>query len=233
MFRRSFILATGATLAAGTARADGLPYGPSLTFLARRNGQPIGTHALAFREDAGQQIVTTQINFAVRLLGIVAYRYTHHCQETWSGDQFLSAVSETNDNGDRFAVQAKQNGDTLNVRRREPQSFAKTSSGDEDLEHHWIKESHPGRILPSSHWNIAQIRQNALLNTQTGKITEIAVREVGRETVRTATEFEPATHYAYSGQIDMNQWFDDHERWVKATFKAATDDSVIEYTLQA
>jgi Family of unknown function (DUF6134) len=237
MLRRSFLLATGATFCGGITRADGLPanglpYGPSLSFAAHRNGQPIGIHSLAFREEAGRRIVVTQIDFTVHMIGMVAYRYTHRCQEIWAGDQFQAVVTETNDNGERYAVQAQQEGGALVVRRREPQSFIKTSGGDEAVEQHWIHEVHRRPILPSTNWNIAQVRQRELLNTQTGKITEVAVRELGRETVQTASGAPPATHYAYSGEFDMQQWFDDHARWVKSTFKAKTDGSTIDYILQ-
>ena len=109
----------------------------------------------------------------------------------------------------------------------------KTSGGDEALEQQrWIRDVHAGHLLPSTHWNIAQTRQRALLNTQTGKILHTGVREVGRETVRTASAAPGATHFAYGGDIKMDQWFDDRSRWVKSTFKATTDGSMIEYTLQ-
>ena len=38
MLRRSLLLATGATFLTGAARADALPYGGSLGFVAHRNG---------------------------------------------------------------------------------------------------------------------------------------------------------------------------------------------------
>jgi hypothetical protein len=234
MLRRSLLLATGATLAAaGSARANALPYGPSLVFTAHRNGQPIGTHGLAFREEAGRQNITTSIDFAVRMVGIAVYRYQHHCREVWSGGQFMAVVTETNDKREKYAVQVQRDGANLVVRRREPQSFFKTSTGDEALDQqHWIREVHPAGFLPSTHWNIEQTRQQALLNTQTGKITRVSVRDLGRETVTTASQSPPATHFAYSGEIEMNQWFDDRSRWVKSTFKAATDGSTIEYILR-
>jgi hypothetical protein len=234
MRRRSFLLATGATLAAaGSTRADAPPYGASLVFVAHRNGQRIGTHTLAFREEAGRQIVSTSIDFTVRMIGIVAYRYHHRCQEVWSDGQFMAVATETNDNGEKYALQAQREGASLVVRRREPQSFFKTSTGDEALEQQrWMREVHPGHILPSTHWNIEQTRQRALLNTQTGKINRVSVRELGRETVTTARHSPPATRFTYSGDIHMNQWFDDRSRWVKSTFKAITDGSTIEYILQ-
>ena len=234
MIRRAFLLATGATLAtAGSAWSSTLPYGPSLIFAAHRNGQKIGTHSLTFREEGGRQLVSASIDFAVHMVGVAVYRYRHRSQEVWSGGQFATVVTETNDNGEKYAVQAQREGANLVVRRREPQSFMKTSTGDEALDQqHWIRETHPGAILPSTQWNIAQTRQQALLNTQTGKINHISVREVGRETVATGTQSPPATHFSYSGDIEMHQWFDDRSRWVKSTFRATTDGSTIEYILQ-
>ena len=83
MFRRSLLIGAAACIA-GPVRASGsLPYAPSHTFVAYRNGQKIGTHALAFAEAGGQRTVTTSIDFAVRALGFVVYRYRHICTETW------------------------------------------------------------------------------------------------------------------------------------------------------
>ena len=233
MIRRSFLLATGATLVTGTARADTFPYGASLGFVAHRNGQRIGTHLLTFQRDGDRHVVTTQIDFAVRMVGLVVYRYRHRATEIWSGDQFEAITSESDDNGEKYAVKSKREGANLIVQRREPPSFFKTSGGDEALEQQrWIRDVHPGHLLPSTHWNIAQTRQPALLNTQTGKIVHTGIREVGRETVRTGSAAPAATHFAYSGDITMDQWFDDQGRWVKSIFKATTDGSTIEYTLQ-
>ena len=233
MLRRSFLFATGATLFTGTAGAAALPYGASLGFVAHRNGQRIGTHLLTFQQDGDRHVVTTEIDFAVRMVGLVVYRYRHRATEIWSGDEFQAIASESDDNGEKYAVKAKREGGDLIVQRREPQSFFKTSGGDEALEQQrWIRDVLPGHLLPSTHWNIAQTRHQALLNTQTGKMVHTGVREVGRETVRTASAAPAATHFAYSGDITMDQWFDDHGRWVKSTFKATTDGSTIEYTLQ-
>ncbi len=233
MLRRTFLLSTGAALAAAPARAGGLPYGPTLGFIAHRNGQRIGTHTLAFHEENGRQAVATQIDFAVHMLGMAVYRYRHRCQEFWADGQFLSLASETDDNGEKYAVQARHERGSLVVRRREPQSFQKTAGGDAAFEEQrWVREAHPGHILPTTNWNFAQTRQTALLNTQHGRINQVAVRELGRETVRTATGAPPATHFAYDGDIQMNQWFDDRARWVKSTFRATTDGSLIEYILQ-
>ena len=59
------------------ASAQDPPYGPTLSFAVYRNGEPIGRHTLAFQHNGRDLTVSTTIDFAVKVLGITAYRYTH------------------------------------------------------------------------------------------------------------------------------------------------------------
>ena len=98
---RTAILLT-ATGSAAASAADGAPYGDSLVFSAVRNGQPIGTHALAFKREGGQLIVSTSIDLAVKLLGVTAYRYSHRSREIWTGDDLQSITTLTEDDGKQY-----------------------------------------------------------------------------------------------------------------------------------
>ncbi len=219
---------------AGPARASGsLPYAPSHTFMAYRNGQKIGTHALAFAEAGGQRTVTTTIDFAVRALGFVVYRYRHSCTETWSGGALGALSSRTDDDGTPSIVEARAGGDGLTVRRRTAKGVVKAGSSiDEAMQQDdWTSDMLPAGLLPSTHWNVEQVRRNALLNSQTGTIAKVSVAAGAGESVRTATGSLQATRYAYAGDIRMNQWFDDRGRWVKSAFQVF-DGSTIEYILQ-
>ena len=89
----------------------------------------------------------------------------------------------------------------------------------------------PGKTLPSSHWNIEQVRQSMLLNTQKGTEAKVNISQGPRENVKTLSGFVPATRYSYTGDVAMDQWFDDRGRWVKTSFQAS-DGSTIEYVLQ-
>ena len=94
------------------------------------------------------------------------------------------------------------------------------------------REVMPASTLPTSHWNVRQIGQTMLLNTQNGARAHLQVTPLGREKVKTAPPgWIDANHYRYSGELAKDQWFDDRGRWVKTTFKAS-DGSTIEYILQ-
>jgi len=69
------------------------------------------------------------------------------------------------------------------------------------------------------------------VNTQTGTQARVRVSDLGRETIRTANTSIDATRYRVTGDVAMDQWFDDASRWVKTSF-TASDGSTIEYVLQ-
>lgn len=189
------------------------PYGPTLSFAVYRNGEPIGRHTLAFRHNGSDLLVSTSVDLAVKFLGLTAYNYSHRCEEVWKGETFQSVATQTNDNGKTYAVRARRTANGLSVERND------------------AREVLPGSLLPSSNWNVRQVAQSSLLNTQYGTEARVHVAPVGREKVRTASGWIDATRYHYSGDVEKDQWFDDRGRWVKSTFKAF-DGSTIEYILQ-
>lgn len=199
--------------AVAAASAQDQPYGPTLTFAVYRNGEPIGQHALAFQHSGPNVTVSTTIDFAVKILGVTVYRYSHRGREMWCDDAFQFASTRTDDNGTKYAVHAQRTANGIDVQR---------TSG---------REVMPADMLPTTHWNIRQIGQTTLLNTQNGSRMHFQVTPLGRERIETATGWLDANHYRYSGDVTKDQWFDDRGRWVKSVFKAF-DGSTIEYILQ-
>lgn len=214
------------------AAADDFPYPQTVTFSATRNGEQIGLHTLTFAGNSAQRIVTVSVDIAVKIAGVTAYRYTHRSKEIWAGDQLQSLAGQTDDNGTRYVLKVERAGDALAVEHEEILPIVQAEAFDQGLpQRQVVKEVIPGNVMPTSHWNTRQASQSVLLNTQHGVRSNIQVSKIGRENVRTSTRAVEATHYRYSGDVRMDQWFDDKGRWVKASF-AASDGSVIEYTLQ-
>lgn len=230
---RRLILAlmfVGCGSAAAQAAGD-FPYGPTHVFAAFRNGERIGTHALAFRQEGNTRTVTTSIDLAVKALGFTMYRYMHRGQEVWNGSTFESITTQTDDNGVRYTVKARQAPNGVAV-VRDGGGVERTSVGDLGFQQGSTRQQTvPAGTLPTTHWNLDQVRQSAMLNSQNGNLAKVQVTPRGRETVRTANGTLQATRYTYSGDVRMDQWFDDRGRWVKAAFQAS-DGSTIEYILQ-
>ncbi len=206
------LLATGSTAASA---AEDFPYGSSLSFTAVRNGQTIGHHSLTFQKNGAQLTVSTAIDLAVKFMGVTAYRYTHRAQEVWTGDTFQGLTAQTDDDGKKHAIQIRRDGAALIIERNAEA----------------VRTTLPPQLLPSTHWNIRQVRQSALVNTQTGTEARVQVSVLGRETIRTASSSIDATRYRYTGDLVMDQWFDDAGRWVKTSF-TASDGSTVEYVLK-
>ncbi len=228
------VLSTIALLLAGQAAlaADDAPYPQTVTFVASRNGKPIGTHSLTFSSKDGQRTVTTSIDLAVKIIGITAYRYSHRSQEIWDSNRLQSLASQTDDNGKRFALRIARAGDTLEIERGEIAPTMQAATLDQGLPPaQAIREKAPGALMPTSHWNMRQTAQSVVINSQTGVQANVAVANLGRGSVQTTARTIEATHYRYSGDMRLDQWFDDKGRWVKAIF-TAPDSSTIEYTLQ-
>ena len=224
-----FLLTTSST---AVLAADDFPYGSSLTFAAVRNGQTIGHHRLTFQKNGDQLTVSTAIDLAVNIMGVTAYRYMHRAQEVWSGDTFQGLTAKTDDDGKKYAIQIRRDGAALRVERNARSGDLSPATLDRGLPRDGaVRTTLPSQLLPSTHWNVRQIRQSALVNTQTGAEARIQVSVLGRETIRTTNASIDATHYRYTGDLVMDQWFDDTGRWVKTSF-IASDGSTVEYVLQ-
>jgi hypothetical protein len=212
--------------------APDFPYGPTTTYLVLRNGQPIGHHVLRFERSGAQRIVHAEVDLDVKLLGITAYRYTHQGREVWRGDQLQSLETRSDNNGRKYAVRVERTAAGLVVERERPADTSEATAifqgfGPPQIE----REMLPASTLPTSLWNVRQVRQSNLLNTHYGKVSKTTVTPTGRERVATASGSVEATRYTYTGDIRMDQWFDDRGRWVRAAFKVF-DGSRIEYILQ-
>lgn len=215
------------------AGAADFPYGSTLAFKVLRNGKEIGQHTVAFRSEGAKRIVQTTVDLSVKALGVVAYRYQHSAHEVWNGPALESLETRTDDNGTRYIVRARRESNGLVVDREVTQPVLASASGDQGLRLPEVaRELLPGGTLPTSNWNMGQLKESMLLNTQYGTPAKTRITPMGRETVKTASGATiEATRYHYAGDLRMDQWFDSRGRWVKAAFPAF-DGSVVEYLLQ-
>jgi hypothetical protein len=213
-------------------RIGDFPYGPLTTFTVLRNGQEIGRHTLRFESKDGLRTVMIVIDYDVKLLGVSAYRFSHRSEEMWKGDQLQSLTARSDENGRKFAVNAQRRSDGLHVEREVPPSTNAADSAFQGFGSPRIAlETVPASIMPTSNWNLRQTTQSRLLNTHYGTLFNTRIVPAGRERVRTTNGTIDANRFTYSGDIRMDQWFDDRGRWVHAAF-TAFDGSRIEYILQ-
>ena len=188
----------------------GIPANRKLAFEVFRNGRSIGSHVLTFEQSGDGLTVRVSVDLAVRMLGLVVYRYTTRATETWRAGVLMEAQAETNDDYGRYAMAAKrQNGRMVVEGTASPTYTA------------------PENSLVSSHWNPAQLRA-PMISLQDGKLLEFAIAPKGRSTIAARGTQLEAEHFALSGPHSLELWYDRNRVWSK--LKALSwEGSEIEY----
>ena len=205
----------GPSLAAATAALNNpsIPASGRIEFKVVREDVNIGRHAVSFRRDGALLRVDVTIDLVVTFLGISLYRYSHQASEVWRDDRLVALRTSTDKNGERFSVSGRAEGD----------GFVVEAGG--------VERAFPADAMPSSHWNRAWLDGRPLINTQTGQRIDYRATPLGSETVETADGGRQGEHFAISGDLVKDIWFDAGGRWVSSRFKAP-DGSTISYLLK-
>ncbi len=190
------------------------PESGELNFQVLRNGNNLGDHVLTFEQTAdGDLRVVVDVDLQVRVGPFVPFRYRHDIEEIWSGGQLESLVSTTLKDGDDLAVRAVRAGERIEV---DGPAFVGEAEAD---------------LLTTSWWNKDLLTRDRILDTETGNLMPIVVRELGVETIEAEGRQIQAERYQVEGTITLDLWYDEAGRWVKCAFEARGSD--IEYVLRA
>ncbi len=156
--RRVLLLAAATGVPAamlGPTRAAQAQPGP-VRFRILREGSPIGTHVVTLEPGpGGSRIARSAVDVAVRLAGIVVYRYRHRFDETWSPQGRLLAVASRLDrNGTAIALDGRA--------EAEGGGFLLTG-GPEGA------QRLPAAVAPLTWWNPAIFQRPLLFDAVSGK----------------------------------------------------------------
>lgn len=89
----------------------------------------------------------------------------------------------------------------------------------------------PSPLIPASLWNAQIVNQHKLLNTIDSSADAVSVRNLGGDSIATGHGNVSATHYAISGGLNRDLWFDGKGQLVHVRF-AADDGSTVDYVLR-
>jgi hypothetical protein len=195
-----------------TAPARWMPKdGERLVFDVYRNGSKFGQHIVSFTRKGDALDVKTDIEFRVKVGPVTAFHYVHQSQETWTGAQIKTVRARTKSKGvwREMALDAVDGG--LKVAGSAFRGVV------------------PKSLVPSSHWDIRQMKQSEMLSTETGALLPMKVADRGVSAVKTASGTIEARRYDVDSELDASFWYDGSGRWVKCAFE--TDGQKIEYVL--
>ena len=196
--RRSAALALliGALTASGAAQAE-TPVSGDWNFRALLNGKPIGQHRFSVTAQGDERRVVSEASFAVKILGITAYRYRHKATEQWRGDCLATLSATTDDDGTASSVRTEAQGEGLSV----------TSGA--------TTQSLQGCVMSFAYWNPAIQTQARLLNAQTGKIETVQVSRVGSGSVEVRGQPVAATQFRITGPAaPIDVWYSAQGEWI-------------------
>jgi hypothetical protein len=199
--------------AAAAGWRDGEPPDGRLDYEITRDGATVGRQMVEVQRDGDGFVVRTHIEIEVGFLSMTLYRFKHDAVETWTNGRLTEFVSKSDDDGKDRAVQLSAEGDRL-------QGFYNDNPVD-----------FPGDIIPASLWHPGTITATVLLDPIRGRAREVAVEDRGPERIVVAGQEIETHHYALTGQIIRELWYDADFRLVQVRFPAK-DGSDIQVALK-
>jgi len=186
-------------------------YGGDISFDIYRKNKKVGEHRVSFARNGDDLTVMTKMNIAIDVFIFTAYSFDYDSTEVWRNNQLHAIAVNVDDNGKMANVNARMEDNLFKIDGPKG-SFIGSS---------WV--------FPTNHWHRGQANSKTILNTLTGKLTQVEVVNRGIERVDTSQGSVDADHFEYTGQLrDTEVWYDADNRWVKMRFKAR-DGIDIEY----
>lgn len=185
--KRALLAPMITALLGAAALQPALAVGPTgeWAFRALLDGEPIGEHRFSVTGEGDERRVLSRAEFAVKFLGITAYRYRHEATERWRGNCLTALDSTTDNDGKPESVRADQ------------------------------RDALKGCVMSFAYWNPAIQTQTRLLNAQTGRLETVQVRRIGTGSVEVRGQPVEASEFRITGAAQpIVVWYTPRGEWV-------------------
>jgi len=176
-----------------------------------RNNKHIGKHIFSFKKSNDELIVESKINFKIKKLGVVLYKYNVEGTEVYKGGKLIKFNSKTNQNGKEKYV---------NMKLKEGEFIIDGSS---------YKGKAPTSYLLGTWWNHSIVEAPAQISAVSGRLIKQNVKFLGKETISFENKSFETLHFNFSSsdkklgkdkKLNTDVWYDEKTlNWVKASFK--------------
>ncbi len=157
----------------------------------------IGHHHFTLTKTENSERLATQANFNVTFLKIPFFRYKHDNIEYWDNNCLTRINSSTDQNGKLYLVEGVATAEGFLVN---------TNSGEQKL---------PACISTFAYWDRSFLKQNRLLNSQTGEYLDVEVSYLGKNALSVGEKNIPAHHYRLSAdKLDIEVWYSQDNQWL-------------------
>jgi len=213
MFRLVTLAFCALFLAHSSLWASGIQQTPSPSvFSILHDGEKIGRHTVTYRRDGEDLHVDIAIDIEIRVFFIPVFKYNHRNSEIWRGERLISMTTKTNDDGTEYWVKAHATAEGLAVETTDESFIA------------------PADTMPTSYWSKNTVVRSTLLDTQFGRLVEVALSPETVQHIETTAGTIEAQRFDMLGDLTLSLWYTPSGRWVKTAFSVRGTE--IEYLLQ-
>lgn len=158
---------------------------------------PIGYHQVSINNESNRKTVQTVANFDVRFLFIPVYSYNHETRELWEDGCLVNITSKTDDNGDNYFINSKQQKKELALETQD--GFTKLG----------------GCVRTFAYWDIDLLKSERLLNTQTGEYQTVTITDMGIGNLLIDEDQVEARHFRLVIEdMTIDLWYTKEMRWL-------------------
>ena len=176
-----------------------------------RNNKHIGKHIFSFKKINGQVEVDSEINFKIKKLGVVLYKYHVKGKEIYKNGELIKFNSKTNQNGKNKYVNLILSGNEL------------------DIDGSSYKGKVTNEYVLGTWWNHGIVEAEAQISAVSGRIIKQKVTFLGKKTIEVNGKKYDTLHFNFSStdkklakdkKLNTNIWYEEKTlNWVKASFE--------------
>jgi len=175
-----------------------------------RNNKHIGKHIFSFTNSDEKLAVKSEINFKIKKLGIVFYKYHVKGTEIYKDGELIKFNSKTDQNGKKKYVNI-----TL-------------ENGEYIIDGSSYQGKAPIDYVLGTWWNHSIVKAEAQISAVSGRIIKQKVTFLGTEIIKSGNKTYNTLHFNFSSadeklsknkRLNTDVWYDEENlNWIKASF---------------
>lgn len=174
----------------------------TLTYSILKEGEKIGQETYVLQRDGDHVALQLTVESKVHIL-FLDFTYHHHRSENWTGEHLDSLIADTDDDGTKHHVEASTN---------EAGAIRLVSDGK--------TLSLPADGFPLSMWQKAVLGHTTLFAVESDDSPyHVSIKDAGPETLTIGGGKIACEHYAMTGDVDRELWYDADGILAKVSFR--------------
>jgi hypothetical protein len=177
------------------------------TFTVTREGEPIGTHRVAFSHDGARTEIDAEMELKVTFAMVPLYHFSNERREVWQDGRPMMITSRTNDNGEQLDITLRPDG----------AGYVRTVNGRVD------RLDASTRVLAMWNPEMLDAKPGLFVSVIEDQTLELAFSFLGQETMVIDGREIVADHYRMTGTEERDVWYDADGQVARVRFERRGD----------